>query len=122
MVNAMGTTKVIEPEQWAKVLSEFSERNNGRRARFELFRRDGAVAEEEREGYFESVNEHNGTVTIVRTDRSGKKERSVEDKIPNIRGISVQFDTDGSDNTIEFTNDRGDMTVLHFESNIDGDS
>lgn len=122
MVNAMGTTKVIEPEQWAKFLSEFSERNNGRRARFELFRRDGAVAEEEREGYFESVNEHNGTVTIVRTDRSGKKERSVEDKIPNIRGISVQFDTDGSDNTIEFTNDRGDMTVLHFESNIDGDS
>ena len=61
-------------------------------------------------------------VTIVRSDKSKVNESEMVDRIPNIHGIAVQLDSDGSDITIELTNERGDMTVLHFESLIDGDS
>ncbi len=118
----MSVTKTIEPANWSKFLSEFTERNRGRRARFELFRHDGEIAEEGQEGYFESVSIDDEAVTVVRTDKSQRDEHEMKDRIPNVHGIAVQLDSDGSDNTIELTNERGDMTVLHFESMIDGDS
>ena len=118
----MSETKMIEPSDWNKFLNDFSERNRGRRARFELFRRDGEVAEEGQEGYFESISLNDEAVTVVRIDKSKVNEYEMKDRIPNIHGISVQLDTDGSENTIELTNQRGDMTVLHFESLVDGDS
>ncbi len=113
---------MIEPSNWTEFLSEFSKRNSGRRARFELFRRDGEVAEEEREGYFEQISINNSVVNIERKYKNHEEDRVMSDKIPNIHGISVQYDTDESENTLEFTNDKGDMTVLHFESLVDGDS
>ncbi len=118
----MSETKIIEPANWSEFLRNFSEQNRGRRARFELFRRDGEVAEEGQEGYFESASIADEAVTVVRIDKSKRDEYEMKDRIPNIHGIAVQLDSDGSDNTIEFTNERGDMTVLHFESRIDGDS
>ena len=44
------------------------------------------------------------------------------DTFTDIRGIAVQPDVDGSDITLELTDSNGDMTVLHFESLVDGDS
>ncbi len=118
----MSVTKMIDPTEWTEFLAEFSERNRGRRARFELFRRDGEVAEEGQEGYFEQVSIDNSIVTIERKYKNHEKDRTMTDAIPNIHGISVQYDTDESENTVEFTNDKGDMTVLHFESMVDGGS
>lgn len=114
--------KTIEPADWKNYLSEFSERNRGRRARFELFRRDGETAEEEQEGIFDSISLDGGAVVVVRIDKSERTDAEMKDRIPNVHGICVQPDADGSDNTVEFTNDRGDLTILHFESTVDGDS
>jgi hypothetical protein len=113
---------MIDPANWSKYLSDFSERNRGRRARFELFRRDGEIAEEEQEGSFDSISLDDEAVVIVRIDKSKRSETEMRDRIPNVHGISVQLDADGSDNTLEFTNERGDLTILHFESTVDGDS
>ena len=118
----MSVTKMIDPAHWTEFLGEFSERNRGRRARFELFRRDGEVAEEEQEGNFERASIENGVINIERKYKNQEKDRVMSDKIPNIHGVAVQFDTDESENILEFTNDKGDMTVLHFESLVDGDS
>ena len=118
----MSIPKTIEPANWEKYLGEFSTRNRGRRARFELFRRDGETAEEEQEGSFDSISLDGTAVVIVRIDKRKRSEREMRDRIPNIHGISVQHESDGSDNTGEFTNERGDLTILHFESAVDCDS
>lgn len=118
----MSETKLIEPAKWNEFLNDFSKQNRGRRARFELFRRDGEVAEEGQEGYFESASIDDEAITIIRIDKSNIEEYEMTDRIPNVHGVAVQLDSDGSDNTLELTNERGDMTVLHFESTIDGDS
>lgn len=115
-------SKMIEPGEWSNFLSEFSERNRGRRARFELFSRGGNVGEEEQEGVFESASMDGSVVTVTRIDNTEGKNEIMADDIPNIHGIAVQYDSDNSENTIELTNDKNDMTVLHFESRVDGDS
>ena|SRR5690606_32285761 len=118
----MSIPKMIEPANWSRYLDEFSARNRGRRARFELFRRDGEIAEEEQEGSFDSISLDGTAVVVVRIDKSKREDAEMKDRIPNVHGISVQLDSDGSDNTVEFTNERGDLTILHFESEVDGDS
>jgi hypothetical protein len=115
-------SKQIEPNNWSSFLEDFSARNKGRRARFELFHHAGGVKEEEQEAHFESASLEGRTVTIKRVDTSGHAPVELIIHLPDIHGISVQLDTDGSEDTLEFTNHKGDMTVLHFESNVDGDS
>jgi hypothetical protein len=114
--------KVVDPAEWPEFLQGFSARNRGRRARFELFSRSGDVGEEDEEGVFESASVDGGVVTITRTDNTEGKVETMADEIPNIHGITIQYDFDESENTIELMNDKGDMTVLHFESRVDGDS
>jgi hypothetical protein len=118
----MTVKKLIDPATWPKFLADFSERNRGRRARFELFRRDGEIAEEEREGHFEGVTIDGRVVTIKRIYERLGEGRTMVDDLHDTHGIEVQYDTDGSEDTIEFMDHKGDMTVLHFESLVDGDS
>ena len=106
-------SKAIDPENWHTFLTEFSARNKDRRARFELFHHAGEVREEEQEAHFDGASVDGDTVTVKRIDRSGIEPRTLSLPLPNIHGISVQYDTDGSEDTIEFTNQNGDMTVLH---------
>ena len=115
-------SKSIEPGNWTSFLEEFSTRNHDRRARFELFHHAGDVKEEEQEAHFEAASVEGDVVTVKRIDRSGRDARELVIHLPNIHGVSVQYDTDGSEDTLEFTNQNGDMTVLHFESKVDGDS
>ncbi len=117
----MAERTVVEPEKWQAFMIEFSERNKGRRARFELFR-GGDLSEEEQEGSFESIKIERSTVTVERSYEHGGTQRTMTDTFTDIRGIAVQPDVDGSDNTLELTDSNGDMTVLHFESLVDGDS
>ncbi len=111
--------KTIDPSEWNDFLSEFSDRNTGRRARFEAFTSDG-VAEEDEEASFQSVSIDDGVVTIDRVTAEGGK--TITDRLENIHGITVQLDWDESENTMEFMDSNGDMVVLHFESRVDGGS
>src|SRR5262245_55872796 len=98
--------KAIEPQNWSKFLTEFSVRNRNRRARFEIFGQRGTVGEEEQEAHFESATIENNVILIMRIDKSGNEDRMMADKFTDIRGISVQYDTDGSENILEFTDSR----------------
>lgn len=113
--------KVIAPDQWNEYLADFSTRNEGRRARFEAFTRDG-VAEEDEEAVFDSVSIEGDTVHVKRTVRADDANAPIADEITGVHGIAVQLDSDGSDNTMEFMDTNGDLTVLHFESMVDGES
>ena len=117
----MTLIKPVEPQEWGTFLNAFSERNKGRRARFEIFSH-GDFSEESQEGVFEhaSIDEH--TVTVKRTYESRGETATMSDELTNIRGISVQYDTDNSEDMLEFTNDKDELTTLHFESKVDGDS
>ncbi|MEP6788696.1 MAG: hypothetical protein ABJB40_09720 [Acidobacteriota bacterium] len=113
--------KMIEPQEWDTFLNGFTERNHGRRARFEIFSH-GDFSEEEREAYFENVSIDGNTVTVKRSyDKHGER-ATMTDTLENIRGISIQYDTDNSEDMLEFTNERNELTTLHFESRVDGDS
>ncbi|MEO7658736.1 MAG: hypothetical protein ABIV48_03895 [Pyrinomonadaceae bacterium] len=118
----MTMVKAIEPQEWATFLNAFSHRNRGRRARFEIFGPKGGIKEEAEEGKFESISMDGSTVTVKRRYTSRGQEKTMTDELKNIRGISVQYDTDKSENVLEFMDSKNNMTVLHFESRVDGDS
>ena len=116
--------KVISPENWESFLQEFAMRNNNRRARFDVFRKDGEVEEEGQEAHLEDVLLHsNGdakNVEIIRIDRTKSNTEKTKDTITNVRGIAVQFDTDGSEDALEITDDQNSLISLRFESKVDG--
>jgi hypothetical protein len=117
----MTMIKAIEPQEWNTFLNAFTERNRGRRARFEIFSH-GDFAEEEQEAYFESAAMNGNTVTVERSyDKHGER-ATMTAELKNIRGVAVQYDTDNSEDMLEFTNDRNELTTLHFESRVDGAS
>lgn len=113
--------KIIPPEKWQDFLSEFSSRNRGRRARFESFSGSG-VAEEDEEAVFENISIANSVATVTHIVSTAAGTSPISDEVSEVHGISVQYDSDTSENTMEFMNMNGDMTVLHFESLVDGDS
>ena len=113
--------KMIEPQEWDTFLNGFTERNRGRRARFEIFSH-GDFSEEEQEAYFENVERDDNTITVKRTYEKHGEQATMTDTLENIRGISIQYDTDNSEDMLEFTNNRNELTTLHFEARVDGDS
>jgi hypothetical protein len=114
--------KIVEPQEWDTFLNAFTERNHGRRARFEIFGPNGGFKEEEQEGNFASISIDGNTVTVVRRYYKHGELATMTDELKNVRGISVQYDTDNSEDMLEFTDEKGGMTTLHFESKVDGDS
>jgi cyanophycinase-like exopeptidase len=118
--------KAIAPDQWEKFLQEFATRNYDRRARFDVFRANGATEEETVEGHLEDVklttdgNARN--VQIIRIERGGTKTDKLKDTITNVRGVSVQYEVDGSENALEITDDQNTLVSLRLESKLDGNS
>ena len=112
--------KLIPPDEWAEYLEEFSSRNRGRRARFETFAA-GIVTEEDEEAVFDGVSMEKNIAKVRRLNRTHNDD-PITDELTDIRGLTVQLDSDGSDNTIEFLDSNGDVTVLHFESMVDGEN
>ena len=114
----------IEPVNWEEFLRMFAARNNNRRARFDVFRMRGAVEQESREEHLEDIvlktNGHAKSVEVIRIDRSKKNAEKTRDVITNVRGIAVQYDTDGSENVLEITDDQNTLISLRFESKVDG--
>ncbi len=122
----MSEIKQIEPNNWKTFLEEFSTRNNNRRARFDVYRGDGETEEEQSEAHFEdallkeSGNRHE--VVIIRIDRSKTDAEKMHDTITNVIGISVQYDTDGSEDALQITDKENELISLRFESKVDGAS
>ncbi len=120
----MSEIKQIEPKNWRTFLEDFSTRNNNRRARFDVFRRGGETEEERQEAYFETASiKSTGDkteVTVVRIDRSNPNAEKMHDTITNVIGVSVQYDTDGSEDALQITDKENELISLRFESKVDG--
>ena len=118
--------KLIEPRDWAKFLEDFSERNANRRARFNIFFESGETLEEGEEGHLKSValdkNGGKSQVIVERADQTSGNEETMTDTIENVRGITVQFDTDRSEDILEITDGKNTLFSLRFESKVDGAS
>jgi hypothetical protein len=119
-------SKLIEPKNWEKFLEEFSARNKNRRARFNIFFSSGETVEEAEEGHLEKISlSKNGDKTqviISRADRTKEEEETMTDTIENVRGVAVQYETDGSENILEITDEKNTLLSLRFESKLDGAS
>jgi len=122
----MSEIKQIEPQNWEEFLTEFATRNNNRRARFDVFRSGGATEAEAREEHLEDVrlksDGNKKSVEVVRIDRTNSNAEKTHDVITNVRGIAVQYDTDGSEDALEITDDQNTLVSLRFESKVDGAS
>lgn len=122
----MSEIKQIEPAKWEEFLSEFAARNNNRRARFDVYRSGGGTEEEAREEHLEDIrlktDGNQRSVEVIRIDRTNSNAEKTRDVITGVRGIAVQFDTDGSENVLEITDDQNTLISLHFESKVDGAS
>jgi len=116
-------SKAIEPNDWGDFLEEFSKRNKERRARFYIFFASGETLEEEEEGRFKSATlSRNGDKTKVVVERGTTEGETMTDPIENVRGVAVQYETDGSENILEITDGKNTLFSLRFESKLDGDS
>lgn len=117
--------KQIEPANWEGFLHEFSARNKDRRARFEVFR-GGSVEEEGQEAHLEEVSlkrDGNKTnVEFLRINRADKNADKIRNEVTNVRGVSVQYDVDGSEDVLEITDDQNTLVSLRLESKVDGNS
>ena len=117
---------MIEPNNWEKFLQEFSERNRERRARFNVFFTSGETVEEAEEGHFKNAlldkSGNKTQVVIERVDRGDEAEKTMSDPIDNVRGVAVQYETDGSENILEITDEKNTLFSLRFESKLDGNS
>ena len=119
----MTQKKQISPNHWSEFLEDFSTRNNNRRARFQIFK--GSNSEEEiREAHFETASikdeGKSKTVTVVRIDRTEANADKIHDTITNVIGITIQYDTDGSEAALEINDKENELVVLRFESEVDG--
>ncbi len=122
----MSKIKQIEPKNWNKFLEEFSTRNKNRRARFNTFERNGDTQEEAIEAHLREVSiekdDGKSTITVRRVDTTEVEAETRTDTITNVRGVSVQYDTDGSEDVLEITDDQNTLISLRFESKVDGAS
>ena len=86
----------IDPDNWKEFLQSFSIRNVGRRARFEVFRSNGKVEEEEQESHLEDVRLKDAgdstSIEILRIDRREKKTEKVRDEITALNLIIDDLD------------------------------
>ncbi len=118
--------KMIAPDKWEKFLQEFATRNRDRRARFDVFRSDGTTEEEAVEAHLEDVklteNGDRKNVEIIRIDRSAGNGEKTKEIVTNVRGITVQIDTDGSEDALEITDNQNTLVSLRLESKVDGNS
>lgn len=116
----------ISPDNWEKFLQEFSARNAKRRARFNIFFASGETVEEAEEGHLESVglskNDNKTQVVVKRADQTSESGEPMIDTIENVRGITVQYDTDRSEDVLEITDEKNTLFSLRFESKVDGAS
>lgn len=118
--------KAISSGDWSKFLTDFAMRNNNRRARLDYFRSNGETGEEEQESHLEDIilsgEGANRSIEIIRIDRADAKATKNSVVITNVRGVGVQYDTDGSEDALEINDDQNSLVSLRLESKVDGNS
>jgi hypothetical protein len=118
--------KGIGQKDWEEFLREFTARNKNRRARFNIFYASGDTVEEAEEGHLESVSLNQSgdqmQVIIERTDQTTENHETMTNTIENVSVITVQYDTDGSEDILEITDAKNTLLSLRLESNVDGNS
>ncbi len=118
--------KGIAQDKWEDFLKDFSERNKNRRARFDVFFNSGETVEEAQEGRLESVllnkDANNTQVIVNRTDQTEGKNETMTDRIENVQRITIQYETDGSENALEITDAKNTLMSLRLASRFDGNS
>ena len=118
--------KGIAAENWAEFLSEFALRNNDRRARFDVFQSDGSVVEEGQELHLEDIvvkgKNDARSIEIIRIDRADANAEKNRAVVTDARRVTVQYDTDGSENALEITDKQNNLISLRLESKVDGNS
>lgn len=118
--------KGIGQNDWEEFLKEFTARNKNRRARFNIFYASGDTVEEAEEGHLESVslnkNGDEAQVIVERSDQTTENQETMTNTIENVRVITVQYDTDGSEDILEITDAKNTLLSLRFESKVDGAS
>lgn len=116
-------SKAINPNNWENFLKEFSARNHNRRARFELFN-IGERSEEAQESHLENISlkkaGNQWQLIVTRIDKSGKENQTMTETLENVHGLAVQLESDGSENVLEVSDNKGNLAMLRFESKIDG--
>ena len=116
--------KAISSENWHEFLTDFAMRNNNRRARFDFFRSNGETSEEGKESHLEDIilkgEGAHRSIEIIRIDRADANAEKNKIVITNVRGVGVQYDTDGSEDALEITDDQNSLISLRFESKVDG--
>lgn len=118
----MSEIKQIQPDNWKNFLEEFSTRNNGRRSRFQIFKGRN-VENENQEYHLEEVRlQDENSVVITRIDRTKGDGEKIHDTITNVTGVSVQYDTDGSEDVLEINDRENELISLRMESRVDGAS
>jgi|GEM_PF-902286 len=124
MLEPVEPVATIEPMNWGEFLNEFAMRNYNRRARFDVYRVNGDVEEEEKEARLEGLALRDGgkrkNIEVIRIDRSEKHADKIKDIIPNVIGVAVQYDTDGSEGALEITDSENTLISLRLESRVDG--
>lgn len=114
----------VSTENWEEFLSEFVKRNKDRRARFDVYKENGEIEEEGQEAHLENIvlksDGEARNIEVVRTDLGDADAEKITVSITNVRGIRVQYDTDGSEDVLEFIDDQNTLISLRFESNVDG--
>ena len=111
---------VVGENDWESFLREFSDRNRDRRARIEVFRRDGTTENEGEESHLEQVSLNGKKVEIVRVDRTKSEPENRRETVTNVEGIAAQYDPDGSENALEILDDQNSLISLRFESKSHG--
>ena len=118
--------KGIGQNDWEEFLKKFTARNKNRRARFNIFYASGDTVEEAEEGHLESVSLNKtgdeAQVIVERTDQTTENQETMTKTIENVRVITVQYDTDGSEDILEITDGKNTLFSLRFESKVDGAS
>ena len=113
---------VVNENDWESFLREFSDRNRDRRARIEVFWRDGTTENEDEESHLETISLTGGgkNVEIIRVDRTKSEPENRSETVTNVEGIAAQYDPDGSENALEILDDQNSLVSLRFESKAHG--
>lgn len=120
----MSEIKQIPPTDWKKFLGDFAARNYNRRARFDVYRISGEIEDEAFEEHLEDIlfktDGNSKSVEVIRINRTEARAEKTRDVITGVRGVSVQYDTDGSESALEIMDDENTLISLRFESKVDG--
>ncbi len=110
--------QTILREQWSEYFQQFSDKNNHRTTRLEIFDENG-VQEAEHGLPFGGIDldTHDESAPSIEIwlEDEGSDNRHLEHRIPNVRQVMIKLSEDGIDEVLDIESDESTRTLLHFE-------